>query len=80
MSFDPRPQVIILAACVLAAFVGFDLVRTLRTGRGRPSKFGTATRKQPGRFARYVYADWIMLAFCLALILWALIWPDTFGR
>lgn len=76
-----RPQVIIVAALALAAFVGFDLVRTIRTGRGLPSRIGTtATRKQPQRFRRYLYADWIVLAFCLALILWALIWPETFER
>jgi hypothetical protein len=72
-----KPHVIVLVALALAAMVGFDLVRTLRSGRAH-GKFGIITRKQPGRFQRYVYADWIVLAFSLALILWALIWPETF--
>ena len=76
-----RAQIVILVALVLAAFVGFDLVRTIRTGRGLPNRITTrVTRKQPARFRRYLYADWIALAFCFALILWALIRPETFGR
>jgi hypothetical protein len=75
-----RPQVIILAALALAAFVSFDLVRTLRTGRGRSTRFGTVTRKQPARFQRYIYADLIALALCSAFILWALIAPQAFVR
>jgi len=74
-----RPQLTILIALVLAAFVGFDLIRTIRTGRAH-ARLGIITRKQSGRFQRYVYANWMVLAFCLALILWALTWPETFGR
>jgi hypothetical protein len=74
-----RANSFILLALGLAAFVGFDLARTLRTGRAH-GKFGTITRKQPARFRRYVYADWIVLAFCVGTILWALISPETFER
>ena len=76
-----RSQIIILVALVLAVYVGFDLVRTIRTGRGLPNRITTTvTRKQPARFRRYLYADGIALAFFLALILWALIRPETFDR
>jgi hypothetical protein len=76
-----RAQLLILIALVVAAIVGFDLVRTIRTGRGLPNRITTTvTRKQPQRFRRYLYGDWIVLAFCAALILWALIRPETFGR
>lgn len=76
-----RPQLLILIALVAAAVVGSDLIRTIRTGRGLPNRIATTvTRKQPARFRRYLYADWIMLAFCLAVTLWALIRPETFGR
>lgn len=74
-----RASSLILLTLALAAFVGFDLARTLRTGRAR-GRFGTITRKQPARFRRYVYADWIVLAFCVGIILWALISPETFER
>ena len=57
-----RANSVILLFLALAAFVGFDLARTLRTGRAH-AKFGTITRKQPSRFRRYVYADWIVQAF-----------------
>ena len=76
-----RQNLLILIALALAVFVGFDLIRTIRTGRGLPSRIGTTvTRKQPQRFRRYLYGDWIVLAFCVALILWALIRPETFGH
>jgi hypothetical protein len=69
----------ILLVLALAAFVSFDLARTLRTGRAH-GRFGTITRKQPTRFRRYVYSNWIVLAFCIGVILWALIWPESFQR
>ena len=74
-----RATILILLALVLAAFVGFDLARTLRTGRAR-GRFGTITRKQPARFRRYVYADWFVLVCCAGAILWALISPEIFQR
>ena len=63
----------------LGLFVAFDLYRTLRTGRAH-ARFGTITRKQEGRFRRYIYGDWVVLAFCLGVVLWVLISPDTFRR
>src|SRR5262249_37571782 len=36
--------------------VGFDLIRTIRTGRAH-ARLGIITRKQSGRFQRYVYAN-----------------------
>ena len=58
-------------------WIAFDLYRTLRTGRAH-GRLGTITRKQEGRFQRYVWSDWLMLAFCAAVILWLLISPDSF--
>jgi hypothetical protein len=55
-----------LAAC---AFIGFELFRTVRTGRAH-AKFGIITRKQSARFRRYVIADCIALAVCSAIALW----------
>jgi hypothetical protein len=71
---------IILPALVLAAIVGVNVAMTLRTGRAR-GKTGTITRaKQPQRFWCYVYSSYAVLAFCAGVILWALIWPETFQR
>jgi len=71
---------IILFALGIAAFVTFDLIRTIRSGRAH-GRFGIIRRKgQPGRFRRYVYADWIVLALCAATILWTLVSPETFDR
>ena len=74
-----RPHGIILLALALAVLVIFALVRTLRTGRAH-GKFGIIYRKQAPRFQRYVFSNWIVLALCVATILWALIWPETFQR
>jgi hypothetical protein len=72
------PHKIILLALALAAFVSFDLIRTIGSGRAH-GKFGVFTRKaQPQRFQRYLYGNWIVLALCLATILWSLISPQTF--
>lgn len=62
----------------LTAFVSFDLVRALRTGRAR-GRGGTVTRKgQPQRFRRYVYADFVVLAFGVIGFIWALASPASF--
>jgi hypothetical protein len=68
---------VIVMSCLLAAWVIFDLARALRTGRAR-AKFGNVTRNQPGRFWRYIYSDYIVLAFCFAAFCWAVFWPDSF--
>jgi hypothetical protein len=62
---------------LVAAYAGFDLIRTLRTGRAR-GWMGTITReRQPKRFWRYVYSSWAVLAFFVAAIVWATLWPDS---
>jgi hypothetical protein len=66
----------VLLSLGLAGYVSFDLLRTLRTGRAH-GKFRVFTsKKQPAAFRRYVYADWIVLAFCVVVIMWILIWPE----
>jgi hypothetical protein len=75
-----RSDTIILLALGLAAFVTFDLMRTIRSGRAH-GKYGIIRQKgQPNRFRRYVYADWIVLVLCAGAIVWALISPETFQR
>ena len=47
----------------LIGIVGFDLYRTLKTGRAR-GRISTITRdKRPDAFRRYVIGDWALLAF-----------------
>jgi len=61
---------------VVGAYAAFDLIRTLRTGRAR-GRMGTITREgQPKRR----YAGWAVLAFFVAAIVWATLWPDSLGR
>lgn len=63
----------------LIAYVAFDLFRTLRSGRARTWLNGTATReRQPGRYWRYVYSGWVLIAFLLAVFVWVLLSPETF--
>jgi hypothetical protein len=70
---------VVLSSCVLAAYVAFDLIKTLKTGRAHARGRVIVTRKnQPDKFRRYVYADYCVLAACLALICWAMFWPDAF--
>jgi hypothetical protein len=70
-----RLLTILLLALGTGAFVSFDLIRTVSTGRVR-GEFGTITRSsQPNQFWRYVFADWIVLAVCAAAILLELISP-----
>lgn len=72
-----RVHVLLLMDAMLAAFVGIDLARALRTGRAR-GRGGTITReKRPQRFWRYVYASCAVLAACVGLFLWILIAPET---
>jgi hypothetical protein len=74
-----RPDWIVLLAVALAALVVIDLFKTLRTGRARSMWTGTFTREiEPQRFRRYVYGSYAALLFCAGLVLWALIWPETF--
>lgn len=62
----------------LAALVLFDLRRTLKTGRAHIRRGGTVTREhQPARYWRYVYGDYVVLAFCAAVFIWATYWPDS---
>jgi hypothetical protein len=71
-TFMHRHHLLVLLALVLAAYVSFDLHRTLRTGRAH-GRLGIITREQAGRFRRYVYANWAVLAFCVGMIVWVLI-------
>jgi hypothetical protein len=65
---------------LVIAYAAFDLIRTLRTGRAR-GWLGTITREgQPKRFWRYVYSGWAVLAFFVAAIVWATLWPESFNR
>jgi hypothetical protein len=74
-----RPDWIVFLALALAALVVSDLFKTLRTGRARSMWTGTFTREiEPQRFRRYVYGSYAVLMFCAGLVLWALIWPETF--
>ena len=69
---------LLLMDCALAAGVGFDLFRVLRTGRAHTWMNGTATREhQPGRYWRYVYQGWAMLLACVGVFIWAYLWPDS---
>jgi hypothetical protein len=66
-----------LLLLLVAAYAGFDLIRTLRTGRAR-TRMITVTRKhQPARYWRYVYAGFAVLLFFVAAFVWATLWPDS---
>ncbi|HEV3176183.1 MAG TPA: hypothetical protein VGZ72_09355 [Stellaceae bacterium] len=70
-------HLLLLMDVALAAFVGFDLRRTLRTGLAR-GRGGTITRqKRPEKYWRYVYSSYAMLAACAGLFLWILIAPES---
>lgn len=72
------PNLILFLDAVLAAWTAFDLRWALVTGRARP-RTGTVTRAhQPGRYWRYVYSDWIVLACCTALFVAVISRPDLF--
>jgi hypothetical protein len=52
-----------LLLLLVAAYAGFDLIRTLRTGHAR-TRITTVTRKhQPARYWRYVYSGIAVLVF-----------------
>jgi hypothetical protein len=74
------PNLILLLVVVLAAWTALNLRRALTAGRAR-SRRGAVTRDhQPGRYWRYVYADWAVLAFCAAIFVAVISWPDFFRR
>jgi len=63
---------------MLAAGVVFDLARTLKSGRAGIWLGGTAAReRQPAPYWRYVYQGCAMLVSCLAVFLWAILWPNS---
>lgn len=71
------PDYLLMLDLAVAVVVGWDLNRTLKTGRAR-GKDGTITRAhQPARFRRYVYSSCAVFAFLTASFLWVLIWPDS---
>jgi len=72
-----RLHILLLMDVALAALVGADLRKTLRTGRAR-GRGGTITRqRRPEKYWRYVYASYAVLAACAGLFLWILIAPQT---
>jgi len=72
-----RLELLLLMDVALAAFVGADLWKTLRTGRAR-GRGGTVTRaKRPEKYWRYVYASYAVLAACAVVFLWILIAPQS---
>ena len=73
------PNFILFLDAVLAAWTAFDLRRALVTGRARLWLGGTVTREhQPGPYWRYVYSNWAMLAFCAAIFVAMMSWPNFF--
>ena len=77
---DESGQMLKLLFLLVAAYAGFDLIRTLRTGRAR-TRITTVTRKhQPARYWRYVYSGVAVLLFFVAAFVCATLWPDSLGR
>ena len=77
---DESGQMLKLLLLLVAAYAGFGLVRTLRSGRAR-TRITTVTRKhQPARYWRYVYSGVAVLLFFVAAFVWATLWPDSLGR
>jgi hypothetical protein len=73
------PNFILFLDAVLAAWTALDLRRALVTGRARLWLGGTVTREhQPGPYLRYVYSNWAMLAFCAAIVVAMMSWPNFF--
>ena len=71
------PKYLLILNLAVAILAGWDLIRTLKTGRAK-GKGGIITRAhQPARFWRYVYSSYALLAFLAASFLWVLIWPDS---
>jgi hypothetical protein len=74
---DESGRMLKLLLLLVAAYAGFDLIRTLRTGRAR-IRITTVTRKhQPARYWRYVYSGIAVLVFLVAAFVWATLWPDS---
>jgi hypothetical protein len=72
------PNFILFLDVGLAAWTAVDLRRALVTGRAR-SRSGTVTREhQPGPYWRYVYSNRAVLAFCAAIFVAMMSWPDFF--
>jgi hypothetical protein len=65
----------------VAALILFNVISALRTGRALSMWTGAFTRTgQPRRFWRFIYANCAILLLYVGLILWALIWPETFRQ
>jgi hypothetical protein len=61
---DESGRMLNLLLLLVAAYAGFDLIRTLRTGRAR-TRITTVTRKhQPARYWRYVLGHCRARIFC----------------
>ena len=65
----------IVLALIAAVFLLVDLGIALRTGRARGLS-GTITReREPDRFKRHIYINYVALALCAVMILWAVLSP-----
>jgi hypothetical protein len=74
-----RLHTLVLLLIGAIAWVGFDLVRTLQTGRAR-GRWGTITRlHRPEKFWRYVYASCAGLAVCVVVLIWIIVSPESWG-
>ena len=74
---DESGRMLKLLLLLVATYAGFDLIRTLRTGRAR-TRITTVTREhQPARYWRYVYSGIAVLVFFVAAFVWATLWPDS---
>ena len=72
------PRFIALMDAIVALVIALDLVRVLKSGRARIWLGGTVTREhQPKPYWRYVHVGYGMLVFCGAVLVWAVVWPDS---
>jgi hypothetical protein len=73
------PNFVLFLYAVLAAWTTFDLRRAPVTGRAPLWQGATVTREhQPGPYWRHVYSNWAVLAFCAAIFVAMMSWPDFF--
>ena len=70
-----QPRFLLLLDGILFVSIARDLRRTLRTGVAR-GKWGSFSRERnPQRFSRYVYASYVMIAFCVIVLFWVILKP-----
>jgi len=69
----------IALSVLLARWVIFDLIRTLRTGRANTRPSAAKRAHQPVRFWTAVCAEMFVLMFCVAMICVAVSSPFSFA-